>query len=72
MYMSEPVTKPDGLATFEIKGTKQTVQLKKKDFRTGSRGYFASGKIELEDGTRLQVVCNLVIIGSKAAKQAAS
>jgi hypothetical protein len=35
-----------------------------KDFKTGSRGFYANGKIEV-DGKRYQVQIQLVEIGSK-------
>ena len=35
-----------------------------KDFKTGSKGYFTSGKVEVE-GKRYQVQVQLVGIGSK-------
>ncbi len=35
-----------------------------KDFKTGSKGYFTSGKVEVE-GKRYQVQVQLVEIGSK-------
>lgn len=41
-----------------------------KDFRTGSRGYYANQKIEI-DGKRYQVQIQLVEIGSKKAAEAA-
>lgn len=41
--------------------------LSKKDFKTGSRGYHASGKLEL-DGKKHQVNLLLVEIGSKNQK----
>jgi hypothetical protein len=37
-----------------------------KDFKTGSKGYFTSGKIEV-DGLRYQMQVQLVLIGSKPA-----
>jgi hypothetical protein len=37
-----------------------------KDFKTGSRGYYANGKMEI-DGKRYQVQIQLVEIGSKGA-----
>ena len=40
-----------------------------KDFKTGSKGYYASGKIEIE-GKRYQVQIQLVEIGSKKAQEA--
>jgi hypothetical protein len=39
-----------------------------KDFRTGSRGFFANGKLEIE-GKRYQVQIQLVEIGSKVTKK---
>ena len=41
--------------------------LSKKDFKTGSRGYHASGKLEL-DGKKHQANLMLVEIGSKNQK----
>ncbi len=38
-----------------------------KEFKTGSRGYFANGKTEF-DGKRYQVQIQLVEIGSKKEK----
>ncbi len=35
-----------------------------KDFKTGSKGFFASGKVEI-DGKRYQAQIQLVEIGSK-------
>ena len=39
-----------------------------KDFKTGSKGYFTSGKVEVE-GKRYQVQVQLVEIGSKPAEK---
>ncbi len=39
-----------------------------KEFRTGSKGFFASGKIVIE-GKRYQVQVQLVEIGSKATTE---
>lgn len=39
-----------------------------KTFRTGSRGYYATGKVEI-DGKRYQAQLQLVEIGSKAAAE---
>ena len=41
--------------------------LSKKDFKTGSKGYHASGKLEL-DGKKHQVNLLLIEIGSKIQK----
>jgi len=40
-----------------------------KDFKTGSRGYYANQKMEIE-GKRYQVQIQLVEIGSKKATEA--
>lgn len=41
-----------------------------KEFKTGSRGYYANQKIEI-GGKRYQVSVQLVEIGSKKAKESA-
>jgi len=56
-------------AVLEIEGVKMTLVLNPKEFRTGSRGYFAQGKFEVK-GKRYQVQVQAVEIGSK--KEAAS
>jgi hypothetical protein len=38
-----------------------------KDFKTGSRGFYANGKIEI-DGKRYQAQIQLIEIGSKKAE----
>jgi hypothetical protein len=43
-----------------------TATVAPKNFKTGSRGYYANGKIEI-DGKRYQMQIQLVEIGSKAA-----
>jgi hypothetical protein len=35
-----------------------------KNFKTGSRGFYGHGKIDL-DGKRYQVICNVIEVGSK-------
>ena len=52
------------LATIQLKGIKQEFILNKKDFKTGSRGYHAQGKIQVGE-KRYQ--CNILVveIGSK-------
>jgi len=52
------VTMPDG--------TKQTFSLSEKQFKTGSRGFHAQGKIPF-DGKRYQANLMLIEIGSKPA-----
>jgi hypothetical protein len=44
-----------------------TMTLPPKDFKTGSKGFYANGKLEI-DGKRYQAQIQLVEIGSKAAK----
>jgi hypothetical protein len=39
-----------------------------KDFKTGSKGFFTSGKVEVE-GKRYQVQVQLVEIGSKKSEK---
>ena len=39
-----------------------------KNFKTGSRGYYANGKLEL-DGKRYQLQIQMVEIGSKTAAE---
>lgn len=52
------------LVTIQLKGTKQDFILNEKDFKTGSRGFHAQGKMQVGD-KRYQ--CNIlcVEIGSK-------
>jgi len=40
----------------------------KREFRTGSKGYYISGKVEGLSGDRYQITCNAVLIGSKPKK----
>jgi hypothetical protein len=57
------------IITAEIKsgdGTLLSVMaLPPKEFKTGSKGYYANGKMEL-DGKRYQVQIQMVEIGSKS------
>ncbi len=52
------------IASIQVNGVKQDFILNKKDFKTGSKGYHATGKIEAA-GKRYQVNIQLVEIGSK-------
>ena len=38
-----------------------------REFKTGSRGFYGSGKVTLANGKRYQVSVNVVEIGSKPA-----
>lgn len=40
--------------------------VKHKDFKTGSKGYYVSGKATNPDsGSKYQIGCNIILIGSK-------
>ena len=57
------------MLTIEIKENGQVVGMllaEEKTFKTGSRGFYANQKIEM-DGKRYQVQIQLVEIGSKKA-----
>lgn len=51
-------------ATIEIENDKGEFELQQKVFKTGSRGYWAGGKMEINK-KRYQVSINVVEIGSK-------
>ena len=52
------------LATIQLNGEKQSFILAKKDFKTGSRGYHAQGKMWIgEKSYQINILC--VEIGSK-------
>ena len=48
-----------------LDGRTAPMRVKAKTFRTGSRGYYVWGKAEDPEGTRYQVICSLVEIGSR-------
>jgi hypothetical protein len=52
------------IATIQLIGEKQTFLLAKKDFKTGSRGYHAQGKM-MSGGKNYQINILCVEIGSK-------
>jgi len=62
--MAELSMSDTNLVTIQLDGEKQGFILNKKDFKTGSRGYHAQGKMQIGD-KRYQ--CNIlcVEIGSK-------
>lgn len=52
------------LATIQLNGEKQSFILSKKNFKTGSRGYHATGKMQVNGkGYQINILC--VEIGSK-------
>jgi hypothetical protein len=57
---------PDN-AIIEINGVKMNLAMNQKEFKTGSSGYFAQGKFEV-NGKRYQVQVQAVEIGSKEKK----
>ena len=52
------------MATIQLSGEKQNFILSKKDFKTGSRGYHAQGKM-MAGGKNYQINILCVEIGSK-------
>lgn len=62
---SDVIEKSDGTMKLEIHGHEEEYPVKYKEFKTGSRGFFVSGKFNALDGKRYQIVLNIVEIGSK-------
>jgi hypothetical protein len=56
------------IATIQLNGEKQTFILSKKDFKTGSRGYHAQGKM-MSGGKNYQINILCVEIGSKPKEE---
>jgi len=52
------------IATIQLEGEKQNFILAKKDFKTGSKGYHAQGKMQA-GGKNYQITILCVEIGSK-------
>jgi hypothetical protein len=52
------------IANIQLNGDKQNFILDKKDFKTGSKGYYGTGKMEA-GGKRYQISIQVVEIGSK-------
>jgi hypothetical protein len=52
------------VATIQLIGEKKNFLLEKKDFKTGSKGYYAQGKM-MAGGKNYQVSIQCVEIGSK-------
>jgi len=53
------------MLTVQVDGVKADFILNTKDFSTGSKGFFANGKLDAGNGKKYQIVCNVVLIGSK-------
>ena len=58
------MTEEVNLATIQLLGDKQNFILDKKDFKTGSKGYYGTGKM-VAGGKRYQIGIQVVEIGSK-------
>ena len=56
------------IVTIQLEGEKQSFILAKKDFRTGSKGYHAQGKM-MAGGKNYQVNILCVEIGSKTKER---
>jgi hypothetical protein len=52
------------MASIQLNGDKQNFILDKKDFKTGSRGYYGTGKM-VAAGKKYQIGIQVVEIGSK-------
>jgi hypothetical protein len=52
------------IASIQLNGDKKSFILDKKDFKTGSRGYHGTGKMEA-GGKKYQINIQVVEIGSK-------
>ena len=59
------------IVTIELNGEKMNFLLGKKDFKTGSRGYHAQGKM-MSGGKNYQVNILVVEIGSKPKEKAST
>lgn len=58
------MTEEVNVATIQLNGGKQDFILDKKDFKTGSRGYYGVGKM-VAGGKKYQINVQIVEIGSK-------
>jgi len=52
------------MATIQLSSDRQNFILDKKDFKTGSKGYYGTGKM-VAGGKRYQISIQVVEIGSK-------
>jgi hypothetical protein len=59
-----PMGEEVNIATLQLNGGKQDFNLSKKDFKTGSKGYYANGKMAA-GGKNYQISIICVEIGSK-------
>jgi hypothetical protein len=65
IQMSE---QPANMATIQLNGDRQNFIIDKKDFKTGSRGYYGTGKM-VAAGKKYQISIQVVEIGSKPKEE---
>jgi hypothetical protein len=58
------VSEQANMATIQLNGDKQNFIIDKKDFKTGSKGYYGTGKM-VAGGKKYQISIQVVEIGSK-------
>ena len=64
--MVTEMTETPNMATLQLNGDKQNFILDPKNFSTGSKGYYGTGKM-VAGGKKYQISIQVVEIGSKAA-----
>jgi hypothetical protein len=62
------MTEEVNIATIQLLGDKQNFILDKKDFKTGSRGFYGTGKM-VAGGKKYQIGISVVEIGSKPKEE---
>ena len=63
------MTEQVNMASIQLLGDKQNFILDKKDFKTGSRGFYGTGKM-VAGGKKYQISIQAVEIGSKPKEEA--
>jgi len=62
------MTEEVNMASIQLLGDKQNFILDKKDFKTGSRGFYGTGKM-VAGGKKYQISIQVVEIGSKPKEE---
>jgi hypothetical protein len=62
------MTEEVNMASIQLLGDKQNFILDKKDFKTGSRGFYGTGKM-VAGGKKYQISIQAVEIGSKPKEE---
>lgn len=62
------MTEQVNMASIQLLGDKQNFILDKKDFKTGSRGFYGTGKM-VAGGKKYQISIQAVEIGSKPKEE---